>query len=154
MTETSNQINIFHKSILPCSAQSYAGRPSFINHRSGKALRIPPRKRSFIIAGGGSEDGRGQVLGGQAPPPKGFGAKEGRSGGIWPPHTHPWPNHPSPPAGWLTAPQPALRAIGAVGFEPTTASSQSWYSTKLSYAPFVLAICPLLSILQSFPKPL
>ena len=35
----------------------------------------------------------------------------------------------------ITAPHPALRDIGAVGFEPTTASSQSWYSTKLSYAP-------------------
>ena len=52
-----------------------------------------------------------------------------------PPHTHPWPNPLSPPAVGITAPRFASRTIGAVGFEPTTASSQSWYSTKLSYAP-------------------
>ena len=74
--------------------------------------------------------------------------------GFAPPRTFPRANQVSPPASCLTAPRPALRAIGAVGFEPTTASSQSWYSTKLSYAPFVLAICPYSYILQSFPNPL
>ncbi len=56
ITKTSNQINIFHKTFRPAPRKATQGDPP--------SLTTAPAKPS------------------EAPPPKGFGAKEGRSGGI------------------------------------------------------------------------
>jgi len=79
------------------------------------------------------------------------------SGGIWPPHTHPWPNLLSPPADWITAPRSASRTIGAVGFESgqkklivnNYSILQSDLSTSLTQ--FTTSSCPLLPTISLRP---
>ena len=72
---------LHHKnSLLGASAlvtykpQHRYGRPSLVvlvlfqTEKNVNKHSIPPRKRKSIPAGRGSENGRGQVLGGQSPP--------------------------------------------------------------------------------------
>ena len=51
------------------------------------------------------------------------------SGGIWPPHTHPWPNLLSPPADWITK-NAFLQRHGLIQILNKSQIDRLWYHSK------------------------